>query len=72
MAERNARVEAWQLRQLAGLLSSPSRGGRGCCLSHGPDGVVCQKIRGHIGDHGGMDNRGAWRHWLALEGDNSE
>lgn len=30
----------------------------------GPDGAVCQKIRGHIGDHGGMDSRGAWRDWL--------
>ena len=38
-----------------------------CCLSHGPDGAVCQKIRGHIGDHGGMDTHGAWRHWLGGE-----
>ena len=35
-----------------------------CCGSHGPDGAVCQKIRGHIGDHGGMDRRGNWRNWL--------
>lgn len=35
-----------------------------CCGSHGPDGAVCQKIRGHIGNHGGMDTRGSWQHWL--------
>ena len=35
-----------------------------CCGSHGPDGAMCQKIRGHIGNHGGVDSRGAWRDWL--------
>jgi len=34
------------------------------CASHGPTGAMCQKIRGHVGDHGGMDSRGAWRDWL--------
>lgn len=34
------------------------------CRSHGPDGAVCAKIRGHHGDHGGTDRRGDWRHWL--------
>ena len=34
------------------------------CASHGPTGAVCQKIRGHIGNHGGVDARGNWRDWL--------
>jgi len=34
------------------------------CASHGPDGAACLKIRGHIGNHGGIDARGTWRDWL--------
>ena len=34
------------------------------CASHGPAGALCQKIRGHIGNHGGVDARGNWRDWL--------
>ena len=34
------------------------------CASHGPDGALCQKIRGHVGNHGGVDARGNWRDWL--------
>ena len=34
------------------------------CLSSGPNGARCQKIAGHIGDHGGMDSHGTWRHWF--------
>ena len=34
------------------------------CASHGPDGAMCQKIRGHKGNHGGVDARGNWIHWM--------
>ena len=34
------------------------------CASHGPTGAMCQKIRGHIGNYGGVDWRGNWRDWL--------
>ena len=26
--------------------------------------AMCQKIRGHKGNHGGVDARGNWRDWL--------
>ena len=34
------------------------------CYSRGPNGAVCLKIAGHIGDHGGIDWRGDWRAWM--------
>ena len=34
------------------------------CNSHGPDGAMCAKMRGHIGDHGGVDRGGNYRMWL--------
>ena len=34
------------------------------CTSRGPEGAVCIKLAGHIGNHGGIDWRGTWRDWL--------
>ena len=34
------------------------------CASHGPAGAMCQKIRGHIGNHMGIDARGELRRWM--------
>lgn len=36
------------------------------CKSHdGLTGAPCQKINGHMGDHGGIDpTSGAWHAWM--------
>jgi len=35
----------------------------GCTAVDPGSGAACQKIRGHVGDHGGTDATGAWRAW---------